>query len=126
MKMLRCIAVLLMLGASASHAQSVKLADHEISALLSGNTALGIWQGVQYRQYFAEDGTSIFAQEGTKSALGRWRVDTTADEFQSIWARDTIWEGWYIMVYAGAFFWVSKSTPPTLFKVVEGQNLVAE
>ena len=120
MKMLRCIAVLLMLGASASHAQSVKMADHEISALLSGNTALGIWQGVQYRQYFAEDGTTIFAQEGTKSALGRWRVDTTADEFQSIWARDTIWEGWYIMVYAGAFFWVSKSTPPTLFKVVEG------
>ena len=43
MKMLRCIAVLLMLAASASHAQSVKLADHEISALLSGNTALGIW-----------------------------------------------------------------------------------
>ena len=30
------------------------------------------------------------------------------------------------MEYAGAYYWVSKSTPPTPFRVEEGQQLVAQ
>ncbi|MFT6271786.1 MAG: hypothetical protein ACJA0F_000622 [Dinoroseobacter sp.] len=30
------------------------------------------------------------------------------------------------MEFAGDFYWVSKSTPPTPFAMLEGQKLVAE
>lgn len=36
------------------------------------------------------------------------------------------WEGWHAMELAGDFYWVSKATPPTPFKIVEGEQLVAE
>ena len=116
---------LLMLGTPLA-AQSVKLQAHEITALLSGNTAVGRWEGVPYRQHFGPDGSTIYAQEGARSALGKWRVDAARDEYQSIWPRDADWEGWYVMEYAGDFYWVSKSTPPTPFKVLEGQQLIAQ
>lgn len=117
-----CVAV----AALPAAAQSVKLTAAEITDLLAGNTAVGTWQGAKYRQYFDADGSTIYAQDGSRSALGQWRVDGERDEYQSIWARDTQWEGWYVMEYAGAYYWVSKSTPPTPFKVVEGQALLAE
>lgn len=118
-------AVLALLAAPLA-AQSVKLQAHEIDALLNGNTATGKWDGTPYRQYFAPDGTTIYAQEGARSALGKWRIDEERDEYQSIWPRDAEWEGWYVMEYAGDYYWVSKSTPPTPFKVESGEHLVAE
>ena len=105
-------------------AQAVKLKPHEIEVLLSGNTAVGVWEGVNYRQYFDPDGSTIFAQEGTRSTRGEWRID--GEEYQSIWPGDTDWEGWFVMEFAGDFYWVSKSTPPTVFTVLEGEQLVAE
>lgn len=107
-------------------AQSVKLTAQEITVLLTGNTAIGVWQGAKYRQFFSADGSTIYAQEGSRSTLGEWRIDTTRDEYQSIWARDVDWEGWFVMEYLGAYFWVSKSTPPTPFRVVAGQQLIAD
>jgi hypothetical protein len=112
--------------AAPASAQSVKLKAHEIEALLSGNTAVGTWEGASYRQYFASDGSTIYAQKDTRSTLGQWRVDEGRDEYQSIWPRDADWEGWFIMEYAGAYYWVSKATPPTPFKLLEGEQLVAE
>lgn len=109
--------------ASAAQAQSIKLEAHEIDALLSGNTATGQWEGVSYRQYFDPDGTTIYAQDGARSALGAWRIE--GDEYQSLW-QDGTWEGWLVMEFAGDFYWVSKSTPPTPFAMLEGQKLVAE
>ena len=105
-------------------AQAVKLKPHEIEVLLSGNTAVGVWEGVNYRQYFDPDGSTIFAQEGARSTRGEWRID--GEEYQSIWPGDTDWEGWFVMEFAGDFYWVSKSTPPTVFTVLEGEQLVAE
>ena len=117
-------ALALLLTATPVTAQSVKLQEHEITALLSGNTAVGLWEGAPYRQYFGPDGSTIYAQEGARSALGEWRVQD--GEYQSLWPGDAEWEGWFVMEYAGDFFWVSKTTPPTPFAVVEGQQLVAE
>ena len=110
--------------ASPAAAQSVKLKAHEIDALLKGNTAIGTWEGAKYRQYFASDGSTIYAQENARSTLGQWRIDAGKDEYQSIWPRDAEWEGWYVMEWAGDYFWVSKKTPPTPFQVVEGEQLV--
>ena len=107
-------------------AQSVKLKGHEVAALLTGNTITGKWEGMPYRQFFDADGSTIYAQSEVRSTVGKWRIDAERDEYQSIWPRDADWEGWYVMEYAGQFFWVSKSTPPTPFVVVEGQQLVGE
>ncbi|WP_390910831.1 hypothetical protein [Pseudosulfitobacter sp. SM2401] len=113
-------------AASTATAQSVKLNADQITTLLSGNTAVGTWAGAKYRQFFGPDGVTIYAQEDARSARGEWRVDPVRDEYLSIWPSDKDWEGWYVMEYAGAYFWVSKTTPPTPFKVVEGEQLVAE
>lgn len=118
------IASAMALLAAPALAQAVKLKPHEIEVLLSGNTAVGVWDGVDYRQYFDPDGSTIFAQEGTRSTRGEWRID--GEEYQSIWPGDTDWEGWFVMEFAGDFYWVSKSTPPTVFTVLEGEQLVAE
>ena len=108
----------------AAQAQSVKLQSHEIGALLTGNTAVGEWRGAKYRQYFDADGSTIYAQEGTRSTLGQWRVEN--DEYQSIWKGDPDWEGWFVMEYGGSYYWVSRATPPTPFQVLDGEQLVPE
>lgn len=110
--------------AGAVQAQSVKLEGDEIGILLSGNTAVGVWEGANYRQFFGKDGITIYAQEGARSARGEWRVD--GDEYQSIWPNDIGWEGWFVMEFAGEWYWVSKTTPPTPFEVLEGQQLVIQ
>jgi hypothetical protein len=104
-------------------AQSVKLTAAQIDELLTGNTAVGKWQGQKYRQYFSDDGNTIYAQLGARSAVGKWRLDSSIDEYQSIWPSDNEWEGWYVMEYAGAYYWVSKTTPPTPFRIEQGQDL---
>lgn len=105
-------------------AQAVKLSGYEIRALLNGNTAIGRWEGTPYRQFFGRDGVTIFAQEGARSARGKWRVDDEAREYQSLWPGDTDWEGWFVMEYGGTFYWVSKQTPPTPFEMLDGERLV--
>lgn len=116
----------LLLLANMASAQSVKLTAEQITDLLTGNTAIGKWEGQRYRQFFGADGVTIYAQEGARSARGEWRIDPSNDEYQSIWPNDEDWEGWYVMEYAGAYYWVSKSTPPTPFRVETGDQLVAK
>lgn len=110
--------------ASVAEAQSVKLSGQEIDKLLRGNTAVGLWDGAPYRQYFGADGVTIFAQKDARSARGEWRVK--GDEYQSVWPGDSDWQGWFVMEYAGQWFWVSKKTPPTPFEVLDGAQLIAE
>ena len=107
-----------------AQAQAVKLSGEEITRLLIGNTAIGRWEGTPYRQFFAKDGSTIYAQEGSRSALGRWRVDPVAQEYQSLWPGDAEWKGWFVMEYGDTHYWVSRDTPPTPFQIVEGQRLV--
>lgn len=106
-----------------ANAQSVKLTAAQITELLAGNTAVGKWEGQKYRQFFSDDGNTIYAQLGARSATGKWRIDASIDEYQSIWPNQKEWEGWYVMEYAGAYYWVSKATPPTPFRIEQGQQL---
>lgn len=117
-------AVALAVCAGAAEAQSVKLSGNEIGILLTGNTAVGEWEGTQYRQYFDTDGSTIYASRNARSTRGEWRVE--GEEYQSRWSGETTWEGLFVMEYAGVWFWVSKSTPPTPFEVLEGNQLVAQ
>ncbi len=117
-------AIALAVFSGTAEAQSVKLRGNEVEILLSGNTAIGMWEGHAYRQYYDADGTTIYAQEGSASLRGNWRVE--GEEYQSIGIFDADWEGWFVMEYAGLWFWVSKTIPPTPFGVVEGKKLFAE
>jgi len=117
------LAVVVAFAAPAA-AQSVKLTADQITELLTGNTAIGKWEGNRYRQFFGSDGVTIYAQEGSRSTRGEWRVDAASDEYQSIWPNDAEWEGWVVIEYAGAYYWASKKTPPTPFRVEEGEKLV--
>lgn len=114
-------ALALAVCAGTADAQAVKPRGDEIGILLTGNTAVGIWDGNAYRQYFDADDSTIYAQEGTRSSRGAWRVE--GEEYQSIWPNDVEWKGWFVMEYAGQWFWVSKTTPPTPFDVIEGKKL---
>ena len=96
-------------------AQAVKLDGDEIRALLMGNTAFGRWEGANYRQWFGDDGATLYAQEGARTSRGEWRVDDVLEEYQSIWPRDADWEGWFVMEYGHTDYWVSRATPPTPF-----------
>ncbi|MGB1234771.1 MAG: hypothetical protein ACPG5U_03460 [Planktomarina sp.] len=107
-------------------AQAVKLSGDEIRALLTGNTAVGRWEGAKYRQWFGPDGVSLYAQGGSRTARGAWRIDDEAEEFQSIWPSDEDWKGWFVMEFGDTYYWVSRATPPTPFQVIAGQSLVAE
>jgi len=118
------LSLVLALTAGSVDAQSVKLRGNEIAILLTGNTAVGNWEGRRYRQYFDADGTTIYAQDGVRSARGEWRVE--GDEYQSHWSAEDAWDGWFVMEYAGDWYWVSKSTPPTPFTILQGEQLVAE
>lgn len=123
MMLRRCfLAGLIFCFASTAQAQARKLQEDEILALLSDNTAVGMWEGQTYRQYFGPDGVTIFAQTGTRSARGEWRV--VGEEYQSIWQGDEDWEAWFVMEYLGDYYWVSRSTPPTPFEIEAGQQLV--
>lgn len=120
-----CTIVLVTL-AGQGEAQAVKLTGDEIRDLLTGNTAVGRWDGIAYRQYFGSDGVTFFAQEGARTARGEWRVDDAVEEYQSIWPGDTEWEGWFVMEWDGTHYWVSRATPPTPFELIEGEALVAD
>jgi hypothetical protein len=110
----------------AAEAQSIKLQADEIEILLSGNTAAGVWDGVPYRQFFGPDGVTVLAQGDAEVSRGEWRVDAELDEYQSIWPSEADWAGWYVMEFSGDWYWVSKTTPPTPFVVLEGEQLSTE
>ncbi|MEM6308479.1 MAG: hypothetical protein AAF754_00390 [Pseudomonadota bacterium] len=120
------IAAFISLLATPGLGQSVKLSGDDIRTLLTGNTAIGRWEGQNYRQYFGADGVTIYSQDGAKSTRGEWRVDDEVQEYQSIWPNDADWEGWFVMEFSGNYYWVSKKTPPTPFRVENGQRLVPE
>ena len=120
------VSVLTLLTAITAQAQAVKLSGDDIRELLAGNTAIGRWDGTKFRQYFGVDGVTIYAQDGSRPTRGEWRVDDKLQEYQSIWPGDAELQGWFVMEFGDTFYWVSKSTPPTPFQVLDGQQLGAE
>jgi hypothetical protein len=102
------------------------LTADEIKELLSGNTAVGRWIDHNYRQYFGADGTTIYAQEGTRSSTGRWRVNRKRNHYESWWEQSDWGAGFTIALMDGVYYWVSSTgtTEPQSFRVVAGQQLV--
>ena len=118
--------LLVLAGSNSSvHADQLKkLSAQEIQNLLSGKTAIGQWDGKNYRQYFREDGITIYAQQGSRSSRGKWRVDTTENTYQSLWEVGG-WTSYPVASDGQTLYWLSSALPPQSFKLVEGEQLVA-
>ena len=100
-----------------------RLSSEEISKLLTGNTAIGSWDGTKYRQYFSDTGTTIYAQEGTRSSTGKWRVNESENTYESWWERGG-WSGYPVGRDGDKLYGISSSLPPQLFEMVPGEQLV--
>jgi hypothetical protein len=61
----------------------VTMTQEEFTTLLTGNTVIGEWAGVPFRQFFADDGSTIYLS-GSSKTEGTWRVNETGD-YCSVW-----------------------------------------
>ena len=118
-----CCALLLTVGLVC--AQEKTLTAAEIKQLLTGNTAVGRWVDHNYRQYFGDDGATIYAQENARSALGRWRINSAKNHYESWWERAGWGAGYAIVVKDDVYYWVSSvgGTEPQAFEVLPGSQL---
>jgi len=107
-------------------ADEKSLTATEIKELLSNNTAIGRWVDHNYRQFFSADGSTIYAQEKQRSSIGRWRVNSKTNMYESWWERADWGSGYAIVLKDGVYYWVSSvgSTDPQAFEVVPGSQLV--
>jgi len=124
------IFILMSLCASVSNATETKaeaksLTGQEILELLEGNTAVGDWMGTPYRQYFLDDGTTIYAQKGTRSTSGQWRINFQSNHYESIWDRGN-WSGYGVSLIDDKYHWTQTGIEPQAFTVVEGEALLGE
>ena len=122
-----CIAAILSLTILSSvQAEEETLTALEIKRLLSGNTAIGRWIDHNYRQYFSADGSTIYAQENSRSSIGRWRTNAKRNHYESWWEQSDWGAGFSITLKDGVYYWVSSTgtTRPQAFTVVPGQQLV--
>ncbi len=116
--------LVLLIAASNGQAQDLKnLTAQEIETLLTGNTAVGKWDGTDYRQFFAEDGNTIYAQKGSRSSSGRWRVNRSKNVYESWWQRSD-WSGYPVATDGNLYYWISQSLPPQSFEILPGEQLV--
>ena len=106
-----------------AHAEPVAIKATEIRNLISGNTIRGTWSGEEYKQYFAEDGSTIYAPRRSQSTAGKWRVNEKTDQYESWWERSG-WSAYGIARDGDALFWISKGLEPQPFEVLPGEQLV--
>ncbi len=118
------VIALLVLSFGTTGGELEKLNAAEIRQLLAGNTSVGNWDGRSYRQYFATDGTTIYAQKGSRSSLGKWRVDFDKHLYESWW-ENADWSGYGVSKQGDNYYWVTPggTLPPQRFDVLPGNQL---
>ena len=102
-------------------AEERKLAAAEISALLTGKTALGENRGRDTRQYFDASGRTDYVERGGQVDPGKWRVDEAQDKYCSLWARGG-WACYDVTTDGKGYFWVAEGYRSP-FSMIEGRNL---
>lgn len=96
----------------------------EITALLTGNTILGTWNGDEYKQYFRKDGSTIYAPKRSQSTLGKWRVNSENNTYESWWEQSG-WSAYRIIRQDRNFFWTTlDGKNPEPFEILPGEQLV--
>ena len=122
--LLRTIALFVAIGIyGQAAAEPVVLNAEHVSRLLKGNTAIGKWDGTQYRQYFGDGGMTIYATRQSQSSLGKWRVRKQDKAYESWWQGGG-WSAYAIVRDGEELSWKTGAGVAYPFKVVPGQQLI--
>lgn len=100
--------------------EETNMNPEEFRELLSGNTMIGEWATIPYRQYFSENGTTIYLSNGSQSE-GTWHI---ADDgkYCSIWPPSPAESCYRVTRKGEEIIWYSGSNRyPAI--VVEGEQL---
>ncbi len=102
-------------------AGNVQATAAQIDQLLSGNTITGTWSGSTYAQYFADNGVTVYVEEGRPPSRGKWRVKEDTNEYDSWWEQ-TGWTPYKVMMTNNGYAWINgdKLEP---FDVLEGKQV---
>lgn len=94
---------------------------YEIETLLSGNTITGTWSGSEYTQYFDPNGITVYIPEGRQPDLGRWRVNSQTDQYESWWEQT----GWtpYTVIRTNAGYAWKRENGSEPFTVQQGKQI---
>jgi len=117
------ISVVLSIPFSSASAEEIKLKASEIKELLTGNTALGTWNGTAYRQFFHKDGSTIYATKNNRSSLGQWGVNYTSDTYESLW-NEARWDSYDVLRNGHELHWRDGDLRRYAFQILPGQQLL--
>ncbi len=100
--------------------EETKLTPEEFQKILAGNTMIGEWAGTPYRQYFSENGATLYLSNGNSSE-GTWRI---ADDgtYCSVWPPSPSEACYTVTLKGEELIWYSGSNryPAVL---IEGEHL---
>lgn len=99
-----------------------RLGPEEIAALLSGNTAIGTWDRRLYRQYFAEDGRTLYKPNARPVEEGKWRVNPDTGAYESWWEQ-TGWTAYEIGIVGYGYVWIDSEGKTHPFEMRDGNRL---
>ena len=97
------------------------LTAQEIETLLLGNTISGDWGG-QYKQYYGEDGFTMYVPASGDSDPGKWRVNSEENTYESWW-EGTGWVGYQIARDGDAYLWIDSAGKKFPFVVLDGKQV---
>ena len=119
---MRIIAAVLLLVFSLSTAIAEEaLSAEEIKELLTGNTIEGTWSGSHYTQFFGKNGETAYIPEGRMPDIGRWRVNSETNEYESWWEQ-TGWNGYTVLRLDEGYAW-KRTKGHEQFIVLEGKQV---
>ncbi len=102
----------------------VLLSAAEIEVVLTGNTIVGNWVGEDYRQFFAETGSTTYVPvESGQESVGEWRVNVNTGMYESLWNDRPPWDDYEIHFDGENYFWSGQGVELSPFTVVEGNQL---
>jgi len=93
----------------------------DIVKTLSGNTIVGVWSGSHYKQYFGEDGSTMYIAEGSPPSPGKWRANPETNMYESWWEQ-TGWTPYSIVDTDDGLAWVSGGALHH-FEVMDGKQI---
>lgn len=111
-------------GSGASDGDLVLVSAEEVVDALTGNTIIGNWLGEDYRQFFAESGTTIYRPvESGQEQVGQWRINAEADLYESLWGGRPPWDQYEVHRDGDTWFWTGGGVQLSPFSIVEGDQL---
>lgn len=108
--------------ATVAWAEEKPLTGADITAALSGNTAVGGSGDEAWRQYFDPSGETTYVVKGKEPDAGKWRV--TDDDKYCSWWEATGWDCYTMTGDADRVTWIYEKDGSTFpAKMVQGKAL---